>query len=144
MTYFRQVGDGVCLTHWGRVTHICVVELGHHWFRQWLVACSAPSHYLNQCWNVVDIVNCTFTNKLQWFFYRDSNIFIQEIVFENAVCKMASILSRPQWVNTQNGRWRGVVRQQAIAWTDADLDTSPMIVHNIASTSLTQILYKHK
>ena len=21
------------LTHWGRVTHICVVELGHHWFR---------------------------------------------------------------------------------------------------------------
>ena len=21
------------LTHWGRVMHICVVELGHHWFR---------------------------------------------------------------------------------------------------------------
>ena len=21
------------LTHWGWVTHICVVELGHHWFR---------------------------------------------------------------------------------------------------------------
>ena len=21
------------LTHWGRVTHICFVELGHHWFR---------------------------------------------------------------------------------------------------------------
>ena len=21
------------LTHWGRVTHICVAELGHHWFR---------------------------------------------------------------------------------------------------------------
>ena len=21
------------LTHWGRVMHICVVEMGHHWFR---------------------------------------------------------------------------------------------------------------
>ena len=23
----------VSLTHWGRVTHICVSRLGHHWFR---------------------------------------------------------------------------------------------------------------
>ena len=84
------------LTHWGRVTHICVVELDHHWLRQWLVACSAPSHYLNTCWN---IVNWTCRNKLQWNFYQNSNIFIQEIAFENVVCKIASILSRPQWVN---------------------------------------------
>ena len=75
--------DILYLSHWGRVTHICVVELGHHWFRQWLVACSALSHYLNQCWN---IVNWTFRNKLQWN-------------FNHVVCKMASILSRPQWVN---------------------------------------------
>ena len=26
----------------------------HHWFRQWLVAWSAPSHYLHQCWNIVN------------------------------------------------------------------------------------------
>ena len=33
------------------VPHIqCVVELCNHWFRQWLVAWSAPSHYLNQWW----------------------------------------------------------------------------------------------
>ena len=57
--------------------------------------CSAPSHYLNQCWN---IVNWTFRNKNQWNWNWNSNIFIQEIVFENIVCKMASILSRPQWV----------------------------------------------
>ena len=36
------------LTDSGRVTHIYVIELGHHWFMQWLVAYSAPSHYLNQ------------------------------------------------------------------------------------------------
>ena len=35
------------------VPHICVSELGHHWFRYWLVAYSAPSHYLNQCWRIV-------------------------------------------------------------------------------------------
>ena len=35
--------------HWnwsGRVE----LTINQHWFRQWLVACSAPSHYLNQCW----------------------------------------------------------------------------------------------
>ena len=25
------------LTRWGRVTHICVTKLGHHWFSWWLV-----------------------------------------------------------------------------------------------------------
>ena len=67
-----------------------------HWFRQWLVAWSAPSHYQNQCWN---IVNKTLRNELQWIFCRNSNIFIQENAFESVVCEKAAILSRPQWVN---------------------------------------------
>ena len=96
----------ICLNHWGRVTHICVVDLGHHWFRYWLVACSAPSHYLNLCWN---IVYWTFRHKLQWNFNRNSIIFIQEIAFANVFCKMASILSGPQWVKddgSQYFEWR--------------------------------------
>ena len=67
----------------------------HHWFRQWLVAWPAPSHYLNQCWN---IVNWIPRNKLQWNFDRNSYIFHQENPFENVVWKMAAILSRPQCV----------------------------------------------
>ena len=59
------------LTHWGRVTHICVNNLDHHW----LVAYLAPSHYLNQCWN-----------KLQWNFYRNLNISIQEKALGNVFC----------------------------------------------------------
>ena len=59
-----------------------------------LVAWTAPSHYLNQCWN---IVNWTLRDKLQWNFNRNSNIFIQENALENIVCEMASMLSRPQW-----------------------------------------------
>ena len=70
----------------------------HHWFRELLVAWSAPNHYLNQCW---DIVNWTLGNKLQWNLNRNLNVFIQENVFEIVVWKMAAILSRPQWVNSQ-------------------------------------------
>ena len=68
----------------------------HHWFIPWLVAWSAPSQYLNQCWN---IVNWTLRNKLHWNFNRNSNIFIQENALRNVVCEMASILSRLQCVN---------------------------------------------
>ena len=51
------------LTHLPPMPHICVSELGHHWFRWWLVACSALSHYLNQCWFTA---NWTLENKFQW------------------------------------------------------------------------------
>ena len=49
-------------TNWGRVTHMRRWS-NHHWFRQWLVARSAPSHYLNQCWYIC-IVNWTLRKKL--------------------------------------------------------------------------------
>ena len=99
--YSLEMLKSAPLTHWGRVTHICVGKLGHHCFRQWLGACSAPSHYLNQCWN---IVNWTLRNKLQWNLNRNSIIFIQENAFENVVWKMAAILTRPQCVKrTNNG-----------------------------------------
>ena len=69
--------------------------INQHWFRQWLVAWPAPSHYLNQCW---DFVNWTLRNKLQWNFNRNQFIFIQENALETIVCETASIPSRPQWV----------------------------------------------
>ena len=75
--------------------HIGVIDLCHHWFRWWLVAYSAPSHYLNQCWN---IVNWTLRNKLKWNLNQNSYIFIQENAFENVVWEMAAILSGPQCV----------------------------------------------
>ena len=66
-----------------------------HWFRQWLVAWWAPSHYLNQCWNMV---NWTLRNKHRWNFNQNSYILIQENAFENVIWKMAAILSWPQCV----------------------------------------------
>ena len=78
----------------------------HHCFRKWLVAWTAPSHFLNQCWN---IVNWTLWNKFQWIFNRNSNIFIYENEFESVVCEMAAILSRPQCVKMfSRGHWVAV------------------------------------
>ena len=54
----------------------------HHWSRLWLVAWLAPSHYLNQCWNIVN----WNLNKLQYNLNQNSYIFIQENMFESVVC----------------------------------------------------------
>ena len=96
------------LTHWGRVTHIRVIKLGHHW--------PAPSYYLNQCWN---IVNWALGNKFQWNFNQNTTFFIEENGFEYVVWKLTAILSRPQCVNNNNtdngsfvlGRWPHIVFQ---------------------------------
>ena len=59
------------LSHLPLVSHMRVRESGQYWFRQWLVAYSAPSHYLNQCWF---IVNWTRRNKLQWKFNQNTKL----------------------------------------------------------------------
>ena len=64
--------------------HICVRESGEHWFRSWLVAYLAPSHYLNQCWV---IINWTPRNKLQWIF---SLVKIQNLSFTKMHPKLLS------------------------------------------------------
>ena len=92
------------LAHWGRVTHICVNKLAIIGSDNGLSP-DRPSHYLNQWWNSV---TWTFTNKFQWDFNQDSNIVFQEIAFDNVVCKMASILSRPEWVKSWNNYWHYV------------------------------------
>ena len=81
------------LTHWGRVTHIYVSKVGHHWLSWW----AAPSHHLNRCRN---IVNWTLENKLQWNLNRHLYILIQENAFEIVVRELAAILSRPQCVKS--------------------------------------------
>ena len=73
------------------VLHICISESDQHWFRQWLVAYSAPNHYLNQCWV---FVNWSLRNKLQWNFNQNANLLIHKNVTENIVFETAAILSR--------------------------------------------------
>ena len=84
------------VTHWGRVTHICIGKLTISGSDNGLSSWSPPSHYQNQCW---DIVNWNIKNKLQWNLKQNSDNCIQENAFENVVWKMAAILSRSQCVN---------------------------------------------
>ena len=83
-----------------------------------------PSHYLNQCWN---IVNWSLGNKLQWNFNRNSNIFSQEKAFENVVCEMASNFSWPQCVyrvgcGGMRGTYSLIVRFMGPTWGPSGAD----------------------
>ena len=63
--------------------------------------------YLEQSWN---IVNWIPRNKLQWNFNQNSSIFIQENAFDDVICKVSSILSRPQLL-TLNGLFDAVFHE---------------------------------
>ena len=64
------------LTHWGRVTHICVSKLTIIGSDNGLSPGRRRGHYLNQWWN---IVNSNLRNKLQWNPRQNSFIFIQKM-----------------------------------------------------------------
>ena len=87
------------LTHWGRVTHICVGKLINIGSDNGLSPGRRQANHLSLCWN---IVNSTLRNKLQWNINRNWYISIQENAFENVVCEMSAILSRPQCVKAWN------------------------------------------
>ena len=127
-----RLADDIYLTQWwpSLFMHMCVTQpqwvnslrlsdpymhqwTNHHCFRQWLVAWQAPSHYLNQCWN---IVNWTLRNKLQSNCIRNSYSIIQENAFENVVWKMAAILFWPQCVKSICISHFGVNSKHAHCW----------------------------
>ena len=79
------------------------------YMRQWiwsalvqvLAAYSAPSHYLNQC---LDIVNWTLGNKLQWNFNQNKKLSIHKNGSENIV-----ILSSGKWVKEPLHFWDKII-----------------------------------
>ena len=90
------------LTHWGWVTHICVSKLTFIGSDNGL----SPGRRQAIIWtNATNIIKLNLRNKLQWNLKRNSYIFIQENAFENVVCEMAAILSRPQCVNKISLKW---------------------------------------
>ena len=66
------------------VPFVCVSESSQHWFRWWLFAFQAPSHYLNQYWVVV---HWNLRNKLQWIFNQNAKLFIHKNASENVICQ---------------------------------------------------------
>ena len=59
-------------------------ERSHHWFRLWLVACSVPSYYMDQCWIFVSLT-------LRKNFVLDIWVKIQHLCFKMMQLKMPSV-----------------------------------------------------
>ena len=68
---------------------------GDAFMRHWTGLSLVQVMACRKCWI---IVNWALKNKLKWNLNWNSNIFIEENVIENIVCKMAVILPRPQCV----------------------------------------------
>ena len=72
------------------ITHADIVDLGWHWFRQWLVTYSTPGHYLNQWWH---IIYKTLWNQLQWNSNQNPTIFCQGNATKMSPAKLCSFCS---------------------------------------------------
>ena len=96
-------GHYLILTHWGRGTHTCVGILTSIGSDNGL----SPGRRQAIVWTNAGIllIEPLGTNFSE-FRIQNSSIFIQENAFENVVCEMASILSRPQCVNISRLRSR--------------------------------------
>ena len=79
----------ICLTHWGRVMHICFSK--KKTFVQIMAFCLiGASHYLNQCWNIV--IGPVGTN------FSEILIGIHILSFKKMYLKMLSGKLEPQYV----------------------------------------------
>ena len=74
-----------------------VSESGQQCFRYWPVAYSAPNHYLNQCWV---IVNWALRNKLQWNFNQNTILFIHENASKKYRLRNGGHFVQGRWVNS--------------------------------------------
>ena len=92
------------LTHWGRVTHICVSKLAIIGSDNGL----SPERRQDIIWTNAGIllIGPLGTNFSE-ILLKNSNIFIEENTFENVVCEMFFIPSRPQCFK----EWQRDIRQ---------------------------------
>ena len=75
--------------------HSSDAYMRHHWFRWRLVAWPAPSHYLNQSWNIINWIHRNFSEILSEIRAFHSRKCIWKCRLRNGV-----YLSRPQCVKT--------------------------------------------
>ena len=92
-SYFTWLSRRFALSSWGLVMRICVTELCHHWFRQWLVGFRCQTIVRTNA-DMLPIGAEELEEspvKLEWKYGRFSRVWIW-----NVVCKM---LLRPQCVD---------------------------------------------
>ena len=99
------------LTHWVRVTHVCVNELTIISSDNGL----SPGRRQAITWTNAGIlvIGTLGINFSEIYLNQNSNIFIQENAFENVIKKLTAIVSQPQCVNHvgKSPRNQGTVRE---------------------------------
>ena len=110
------------LTHWGRVTHICVIQ----WSMVQIMACRlvGAKPLFEPYWN---IVNLNLRNKFQWNLKQNSCIFIHEKAFENVVCKISAILSGPHVLTVPTFPSRSIGYPNISLWSFAPATFQEML-----------------
>ena len=96
VTLFKSFNQ-VTLTHWSRVTHICVSKLTIIGSDNGL----SPGRHQAITWTkAVSLLIWPLGTNFSEILIEIQNIFVQENAFENVVCEMSAILSQPQCVYT--------------------------------------------
>ena len=106
--------------------HLCISNLDNCWFRYWLVAWSVASHYLKQCWNIVNCVKIPmflfkamlleFSSAGLSFFF---NHYKDAIMCENQA-RISPMLVASGWFRPGSRTlWHGP--HQAIIWTNDEI-----------------------
>ena len=89
--HFTIVTD-FCKLYTKETTILGIAKLGNHQFMQWLIACSAPNHYLSHCWLIYLLV------QIYVKFISERNVFIHKIAFWYTIREMTFISLSPQCV----------------------------------------------
>ena len=90
------------VTHLPLALHVSVGESNQHWFKWWLVAYSSPTHYLEQCWV---LVNWTIRNELPGVLIKMQYASFTKMHLKNIVWEMVVILPRDRWVKISCHDW---------------------------------------
>ena len=104
------------LTHLPLVSHICVTEMGPHWFSKWPVSCLAPNYnHLNQWW-----LNMNHTRRnIFWL----KNVKINQLSLAKFCLHWGGVthicVSKLTIIDIDNGLSPG--RRQANIWTNAGI-----------------------
>ena len=119
--------------HWSLFLKV-QLTISQPWFRSWLVACSAPSHYLNQGWpsllmhmrqsgEMGSIPRAFFIPIVMEFMTWLSNCFHIKLwdVITHPCPIFNGIYALLNWVIIGSDNGLSPVRRQAIIWTNAEI-----------------------
>ena len=78
------------MTQWHH--KMSVKRLCHHWFKQWLVVCSALSYYLNQCWLIENWLQDKTINRLRSQHFASRKYYYNDVIMGAIASQITSLV----------------------------------------------------